>query len=129
MGAHMWIKRAVGSPPDGVQLVVWSNDRYLRLWNAETGRLAGVLAGHEAAVVGACFDASSAWLASTGWDDQTLLWSVARPQVLLRVPLSGNGLRLSGDGGRLAVERWKDAAWTLAELALPEVRHLEPHPS
>lgn len=115
--------------PDGVQLVVWSNDRYLRLWNSETGRLAGVLAGHEAAVVGACFDASGAWLASTGWDDQTLLWSVARQQVMLRVPLSGNGLRLSGDGGRLAVERWKDAAWTLAELALPEVRHLEPHPS
>lgn len=115
--------------PDGVQLLAWSHDRYLRLWNSETGRPAGVLAGHDAAVVGACFDGSGAWLVSTGWDDQTLLWSVARQEAVLRLPLSGNGLRLSGDGRRIAVERWKDAAWTLAELVLPEVRHLEPHPA
>lgn len=114
--------------PDGVQLATWSNDRFVRLWNSGTGMPSGLFAGHDAAVVGVAFEDRGEFMISMGWDDQAVVWSVARQQEMLRVPLAGNGLRFARDGSRFAAQRWRDSAWTAAELVRPEVLRLEPHP-
>lgn len=115
--------------PDGMQLITWSSGSTLRLWNSLSGTSAGTLTGHEAAVVAAHFDASGQWLLTTGWDNQMLLWSVARRRPVLRWPGGGNGLQLSREGNRAVVQSWLDHEWKITDLSLSrEMRTFEPHP-
>jgi len=115
--------------PDGVQLVTWSHDRFLKIWNAEQGTGLGILAGHEAAVTGAAFDERGQWLASVAWDSQTILWNIARQQPVLRVPDAGNDLHVHPEAVRLGFQSWRDDEWKLVDLELPSVmRWLEPPP-
>ncbi|MCL4788464.1 MAG: protein kinase [Verrucomicrobia bacterium] len=116
--------------PDGRQLVTWASERLLRLWNTETGRLIGTLAGHEAEVIGAAFDASGQWLASASWDNQTLLWSMPQQRALLWLPGSGNGLHFSEDARRLAWHSWDEERWDVYSLSpMNELNQLEQHPN
>ncbi len=116
--------------PDGRQLVTWATERLLRLWNTETERLIGTLAGHEAEVIGAVFDASGQWLASASWDNQTLLWNVPQQKVALWLPGSGNALQLSADGRRLAWRSWDGNHWEVFALSpVRELLQLEQHPN
>ena len=115
--------------PDGVQLVTWSHDRLLKIWNAESGTAAGILAGHEAAVTGAAFDARGQWLVTTSWDSQTILWGVARQQPALRLADAGNELRMHPEAARLGFQSWRDDQWKLFDLTpASEMVWLESHP-
>lgn len=107
---HVW-------HPDGVQLVTWSLGRSVQVWNADTGAPAGTLTGHEAAVVGAAFDARGRWLVTQSWDNDTILWCAVRQQPALRLAGAGNGLRFSADGRRVAYQAWEDDAWRIGELS------------
>lgn len=102
--------------PDGVQLVAWSLGRLVQIWNADTGAEIGLLSGHQSAVVGAAFDARGRWLVTQSWDNETVVWDVARQQPVLRLPLAGNRLRLSPDGRRLLFQSWADDVWHAFEM-------------
>jgi hypothetical protein len=61
---------------DGQQLLSWSHDGTLRLWEAELGRCAATLKAHKDRVVWASVSADSLWAASAGRDGQLKLWDL-----------------------------------------------------
>ncbi len=97
--------------PDGVQLASWSLGRDVQLWNADSGTAAGVLSGHQSAVVRVAYEGRGRWLVTQSWDNETVVWDVARQQPVLRLPLAGNHLRVSPDGQRLLFQSWADNVW------------------
>lgn len=113
--------------PDGVQLVTWSYGRLVQIWNADTGAETGLLSAHQSAVVRAAFDARGRWLITQSWDNETVVWDVARQQPILRLPLAGNHLRLSPDGRRLLFQSWVGEVWHGFELVEDGIlQRLEP---
>ena len=104
--------------PDGRRIaMVWMTS--LGLWDVETGQQLAVFEGHEGTMVDLAFNDTGEWLASTSWDHTTRLWHTDTHREALRLPNSGNGLRLSADCSRLAFNSWDGASVILYELALP----------
>ena len=112
--------------PAGVQCAAWHPDgrriaaawlSRIGLWEAETGRQLGVFEGNEALVVGLTFTDTGEWLASASWDHTTRLWHTDAAREALRLTGSGNMLRFSADGRRLAYKSWDNARVHLYEFA------------
>jgi WD40 repeat protein len=85
----------------------------------ETGRQLATFEGHEGTMVDLAFTSTGEWLASTSWDHTTRFWHTETQREALRLPDSGNGVRLSPDASRLAFNSWDGARAQLYELALP----------
>ena len=116
--------------PDGRRIALAWMTR-LGLWDVETGLQLGVFAGHEGSMVSLAFTDSGEWLVSTSWDHTTRLWHTETHREALRLPESGNGLRLGVAGSRLAFNSWDGARVHLYELALPSAvqRFTVPQPT
>ena len=119
---------APGAAPDSVDNAAWHPDgrrvalawlANLGLWDVETGRQLAVFEGHDGIAVDLVFTGTGEWLASTSWDHTTRLWHTETHREVLRLPNSGNDLRLSVDGSRLAFTSWDGAPVHLYELAVP----------
>ena len=104
--------------PDGNQVALaWMTT--VGLWDVETGRQLAILEGHEGMMTGPGFTDTGQWLISTSWDHTTRLWHTDTHREALRLPDSGNGVRVSADfGSRLAFNSW-DGARVHYELGLP----------
>src|SRR5262249_33245539 len=74
-----WIGRIAWSS-DGRILASPSEDKTIRLWDAETGECLRTLQGHENAVWSAAFDAANSTLATASLDHRVKLWNVANGQ-------------------------------------------------
>jgi WD40 repeat protein len=108
--------QAVAWHPNGRTLAIaWS--KYIGLWSTETGQQRGFFTGHENTVVGLAFNDTGDWLASASWDRTTRLWQTDTAREMLSLNGSGNHLRLSRDGRRLAFTSWDNAQVHLHELA------------
>jgi WD40 repeat protein len=114
--------------PSGIRYAAWHPDGHrialawmssLGLWDVETGRPLSAFEGHESPIVDPVFTDTGEWLASASWDHTTRLWHTETHREALRLPDSGNGLRLSVGGSRLAFNSWDGARVLLYELALP----------
>ena len=86
-----WIGRIAWSP-DGRMLASPSDDKTIRLWDAETGECLRTLEGHTAAVFSVAFDPTGRTLASGSEDKTVKLWEAASGR-LLRT-LEGHRARL-----------------------------------
>ena len=124
----------------GVRIAAWHPDGRrvtqawfagIGLWDVETGRQLTAFEGHEGAVLDLAFTDTGEWLASTSWDNTTRLWHTDTHREALRFPESGNGIRLSVDGSRLAFNSWDHARKQLYDLAIPSAvqRFTVPHPT
>ncbi len=118
------------SAPAGIRYAAWHPDgrrialawmTSLGLWDVETGRQLAAFEGHEGMMTDLAFTGTGEWLASTSWDHTTRLWHTDTRREALRLPDSGNGIRLNLDGSRLAFDSWDGARVHLYELALPSV--------
>jgi WD40 repeat protein/serine/threonine protein kinase len=94
--------------PDGKLLASTASDRTIRLWEAATGRPAGVMRGHRVNVQRLAFSPDGRRLASgSRYDENAVrLWDVATARELVP-PLTGHrneilGLAFSPDGLRVA---------------------------
>jgi WD40 repeat protein len=107
--------------PDGRRIALaWRTS--VGLWDVEVGRQLAAFEGHEGMMTDLVFTDTGEWLASTSWDHTTRLWHTDTHREALRLPNSGNGIRLSVDGSRLAFNSWEGARVHLYELAIPKVQ-------
>lgn len=103
-GHKSWIGRIAWSP-DGRMLASPSEDRTIRLWDAETGECLRTLTGHTQMVFSVAFDRSGGTLASGSADCSIRLWE----------PGSGKLLRtLNGHSGNVRCVAFDSAGHTLA---------------
>jgi WD40 repeat protein len=91
--------------PDGLTLASWSDDKTIKLWDAETGELKATLEGHTANVSSVAFSPDGLTLASGSSDRTVKLWDVASGE--LEATLEGhkrsvNSVAFSPDGLTLA---------------------------
>ena len=119
---------APASAPDGIRYAAWHPDgrrialvwmTSLGLWNVETGEQLAAFEGHEGMMTDLAFTDTGEWLVSTSWDHTTRLWHTDTHREVLHLPNSGNNVRLSVDGSRLAFDSWDYVRVHLYEVALP----------
>jgi WD40 repeat protein len=77
--------------PDGKRIATASNDRTVKLWDAQTGKDHLPLAGHDVPVIHVAFRPDGKRLASASADGTVRLWDVERG-TLLHTILCGQGL-------------------------------------
>src|SRR5262249_7992460 len=75
-------RRALAYSPDGRLLAGPYEGNQVGLWDAETYRLVGTLAGHEGTVLSVAFNADGRLLASGGADSLIKVWDVASKDCL-----------------------------------------------
>jgi WD40 repeat protein len=75
---HTALVGAVAFSPDGLRFLSASDDRTLRLWNAETGQMIRQLTGHTDAIYGVTFSPDGRWALSCGLDGTVRLWGERR---------------------------------------------------
>jgi eukaryotic-like serine/threonine-protein kinase len=123
-GSHV-LRTAVSA--DGSRIAGAMGDRTVRLWDAETGRVLGVLRGHSDLVMDVAFSPDGTMLASASYDKTVRIWELAteRHRVLRGHQLSVN--RVVWRDGRHLVTGSRDGTlrlWDLPAMQLPSVREL-----
>ena len=78
-----WV-RGCAVDPKGRWIVSASNDKTLRVWDAETGALLRVLEGHTGTVLGCAVNLKGRWIVSATTDNTLWVWD-AETGTLLRV--------------------------------------------
>ena len=105
-----WTVVSVAFSPNGEWLAGGAGDGQVHVWNAATGRKAGLVGRHDNQVTKVIFSGDSRYLASIGRDDEVKVWDsrrlgqIQRPQ-LSKAQCDGSSdlIAFSPDGARLAV--------------------------
>lgn len=95
----------VAASPDGQLLAFSDNDR-IQIWNITQNTFLGELPGHVDAVIALAFSPDGKLLASASRDQSALLWEVSSGDLLRDLSKPANeplGFAFSPDGNRLAV--------------------------
>jgi WD40 repeat protein len=116
--------------PDGRQLVTSSPD--VRLWDAETGDLLHVFAGHKGSIFDISISPDGTLAASVGRDGSARVWNLVRREA--EFALTGYGdlrrVSFSPDGRFLALIGSSDALWIVdvaKPTGKPQLYHLFNH--
>jgi eukaryotic-like serine/threonine-protein kinase len=89
--------------PNGTTLAAASDNARIYLYDAETGRETGVLAGHTAVGIFDAFQPKGSLLASNGWDGKMRIWAYKSAELLLTLPATG-AMGFRRDGLRFATQ-------------------------
>ncbi|HEY9602642.1 MAG TPA: WD40 repeat domain-containing serine/threonine-protein kinase, partial [Allocoleopsis sp.] len=100
---------SVAISPDGKWLASGNDDKTIRVWNLETGRVVSTLTGHSQSVKSVAFSPDGTMLAS-GSDDQTVkLWNLSNFQEIYTFSGHAHAVKsvaFSPDGNLLASGSW-----------------------
>jgi eukaryotic-like serine/threonine-protein kinase len=103
--------------PDGQRLATASDDRFVTLWNTETGERLEQLRGHLGSPLSLAFTSGGELLASSGWDGVIRLWDVALGQNIVTVPGGGFQLQFAPGDRALGCFNWNGTLPQVYELA------------
>jgi serine/threonine protein kinase/WD40 repeat protein/tetratricopeptide (TPR) repeat protein len=99
--------------PDGNRLAAAAESRHVYLWETSTGRLGGILGGHESAVARLTFNHVGTLLAAAARDGTTCLWEPVTGRLLVRA--TGLCLAFNPDGQSLAYRSGEEVGvWEVA---------------
>jgi WD40 repeat protein len=111
---------SIAFSPDGQRLVTSCQDKTVLLWDAGTGTVLHILAGHEAVVHGVAYSPNGRHVASASDDRTVKIWdTVTGKAVTLRghmrevagVAYSRDGRRLASASDDRTVKIWDTATW------------------
>jgi WD40 repeat protein len=130
MTGHKGAVTTVAYSPDGKFILSGSEDKTLKLWNAEDGKEVRTLTGHRGAVTGVAFGSTRDMAVSGSADGAVRLWDVATGQQLRTT--EGLGWKIASvavsPDGRRAASGADDNQVTLWELPkLERARALAGH--
>ncbi len=77
LAGHTDVIRSIAISPNGKLCASASDDKTVRLWNAENQQQVAVLSGHRGAVRSVAFSPDGKRIVSGGWDETVRVWSVA----------------------------------------------------
>lgn len=121
--AHPGKVKGLTFSPNGRLLASASDDRVVRVWNAENGSLVWALAGHTKKVGAVVFTPDGKLLVSASDDDTLRVWDTQTGVLVrsLQVPTEATSIAFSPDGKRMvttlgaAVGLWDVSDWRLIE--------------
>lgn len=87
--------------PGDAYLATASDDRTVRVWEAQTGAPLRVLRGHTHYVMSCAFSASGALLASAGFDETVVVWDVAAGTAIRTIPAHSDPVSCVAFSGEL----------------------------
>lgn len=108
---------------DGTQLLSFSDDMTVRLWDPSTGVQIGILAGHESPINQAIWSSDSRQIATAGDDGFVHLWEVATNRLIQTIEPNGGivwSIAWSKDG-ELLVTGTDDSLIRLWEINTAEI--------
>jgi WD40 repeat protein len=88
--AHAWSVYAVAFSPDGALIASGSEDKTVRIWNAETGREQRTLQGHTGRINSVAFSPDGRRIASGGDDGAVFLWDALTGEVVVQMVFFSN---------------------------------------
>jgi WD40 repeat protein/serine/threonine protein kinase len=128
---HWQPVRGVAFSPDGTRVATASDDKRIKLWDANSGREIGTLGGHRGRVTKVVFSPDGSRIASAGSDLAIKIWDARSGQTL--ATLEGHehhivGLAFSADGEQVVsismdatVKRWDArSGQTISAFAIVE---------
>jgi WD40 repeat protein len=112
---------------NGPLLATSCDDRKIRVWETQTGRLHALLAGHAGLAITLAFAPSNEFLASSSYDGTTRLWNLQTGESVARLPQAGVHLNFDRSGKRLAFLPWTAREVQLCQVATDRIcRQLPP---
>lgn len=98
--------------PDGKKILIGSNDKVVRLWDASSGRVLQAISGHQAPITTAAFSPDGARIATGSDDGEIRIWEAASGTaiaVLDKIDDHGIAISFSSDGNQLLINSGLDS--------------------
>ena len=128
--AHVGPVLCVAYSYDGAMIATGGQDKTVRIWDAQTGKLVETLAGHSGPVTALAFTPDRITLASGSWEDGSVRFWKLRDWSLIRttaVPGGARALAYTGDSNRLVVGGGSQVAVLLDVVRGTKIADLDTH--